>query len=258
MKILVWKKAFTFVELIVVTVIIAVLWAVWFSSFVWNLSYSRDTQRKANLSEVSASLKLYKKEKARLPAPWAWVYFTLVNSSSTALAFQWKLSEDVWLSTIDKIPLDPKGEESYAFSVTNNRQEFQLSATLENDEDPYAIVVWDFKSVSQNILPSLIIAYNYSAPNENIDITIAANKNLFVFDGNNHNFAYDHEWNWVSSDWTTFATLLSEAQWSKKFTQNSSYETCEEVSEAWKYVWNWEYQLRSLSWSLVSSWCTLN
>ncbi|MGB2110540.1 MAG: hypothetical protein ACPHY8_01005 [Patescibacteria group bacterium] len=36
------------------------------------------------------------------------------------------------------LPVDPYTETPYSYSVTNNRQEFQIAATLENSDIPIA------------------------------------------------------------------------------------------------------------------------
>jgi hypothetical protein len=42
------------------------------------------------------------------------------------------LNKKVFLNTLDKLPSDPKSGTYYSYAVTNNKQEFQLAATLEN------------------------------------------------------------------------------------------------------------------------------
>jgi len=47
---------------------------------------------------------------------------------------QGKLSKDVSLNTIDKIPYDPKLNIPYTYSITANKQEFEIAMTLENSD----------------------------------------------------------------------------------------------------------------------------
>jgi Tfp pilus assembly protein PilE len=63
------NKAFTFVELIVSTVIIIVLTSIGFISYVDFISDSRDAQRKSDLSKVGSSLKIYKQKRGYYSPP---------------------------------------------------------------------------------------------------------------------------------------------------------------------------------------------
>ncbi len=247
------KKAFTFVELIVVTVILAILGAIWFASYSWYISSSRDWQRKSDMALIFSSMKLYKKTTWSLPIPAD--YFSISYSwSSNIVAWQWKLSSNVWLSTLDKIPLDPKLEIPYLYSFTKNRQEFQVAWTLENDWDYIAIEIWNYKSVAKTILPTLIIA---TWATSNVDIKDSENRKLFIFDKWTHNLPYNFDWQLEPiSDWSDFDINLNEAIENKTFVQNSSFESCDEIEEAWKSIWDWVYQIRTSTWSLKDENCT--
>lgn len=258
------RSAFTFMELIVVTIILAILWAIWFSSFVWNLSYSRDSQRKSNMSEIFASMKLYKKNKWSYPIPAE--FFSITNGwsgTSKIVAWQWKLSSNVWLSTLDKIPLDPELEIPYLYSITKNKQEFQIAWTLENDRNPYAITIGSYKSVAKTVLPTILIALESTWSVEIQDWIWTwnnkweDNRKKFIFNWGKHNLPYNFDWNNLPvSDWTDFDTILLEAESMKTFSQNSSFETCADVQSAWKYIWDWNYELRSATdWSLSTLSC---
>lgn len=246
-------NAFTFVELIIVTVILAILWAIWFSSFVWNLSYSRDSQRKAAFGQIMASMKLYNKNKWSYPIPED--YFSITNwATSNVVVLQWKLWPNVWLSTLDEIPLDPEAGVPYFYSITKNKQDFQIAWTLENDDVPKSILIWSYKSVAKDVLPTIVLASQWSS---NVEVTNANNKKLFIFDSQYNNLPYLFDWtNSPFSDWTDFNTLLTDAEDSKTFSQNSSFESCNEIKDAGKSIWDWNYQIRNNSWSLVTINCT--
>ena len=247
------KKAFTFVEIIVVTIILTILAAIGFSSFMWNISSWRDTKRKADISELSSSLKTQKQKKGSYPIPSN--YFK-TNSWAIILAWQWKLDKNIWLSEIEEIPSDPKIKVPYLYSISKNKQEFEIALTLENEDlwDTISLLKGDYKSVAKNILPTLLLA---TGATSDVDISISNNKDLFIFDNQNHNLAYDFEWNEKpTSDWTSFNDLLVEAEQNWIFSQNSSFETCLEIRKAGKSVWNWEYQIRTNTWALTNTWCT--
>jgi prepilin-type N-terminal cleavage/methylation domain-containing protein len=239
-------KAFTIVELIVVVAIISILGTVWFITFSENISEARDGQRKSDLAQVKSSMKLYKQQKWVYPAPWD--NFSVL-SGATALAYQWKLNEKVTLSTLDDLPLDPDREIPYLYSVTTDRKEMQIAWTLENWDNPLAIVSWDYKTVAVNILPTIVVAAI-------ADLDISSDSTKFIFDGWIHNLPYDFDSSLVPlTDGTSLADLLTEAS-SNNFWQNTSYRTCSEIKEAGKSIWDWEYQVLSNSWALTNTWCT--
>lgn len=246
------KKAFTFVELIVSATILVILSTIWFYSYVDNIADARDWERKSTFAKIETSLKEYKQSKWAYPNPWD--SFNITNWTNI-LAKQWKLNKKVSLPTLDKLPIDPKNKVYYNYSVTNNRQEYELAWTLENWDFPTALltVSW-YKTVSKNILPTISLALQTTS---DTNITTASNKLLFIFDWNKHNLPYTFEGSfWPESDGTDFATLLSEAEQTDTFWQNSDYETCIQIKNAWKSIWDWEYQVRDSNWNLVNINCT--
>ena len=250
MKKIIKKQAFTFVELIVTAVIIWILWAIWFVASVDYLSDARNSQRISDLSSLKVAINDFKHSKQKLPIPKN--YFA-IKTWSLNIAWEGRLEQSVWLSTIDEIPYDPKIKVPYYYSITASKQEFQLAATLEWDEEK-AIINWNYKSVAKTILPTLLLA-TWSE----IDVSNSDNKKLFIFNNQSHNLPYSIElWDNPISDWTDFNTLLDEAEQSWNFSQNSDFSTCEEVKEALKDIWNWDYELRDEYWNLTSSWCTFN
>jgi len=244
-------KAFTIIELIISISIVSILSWIWFISFKWYIIDARNSERISNLSQLTTGLKVFKSSKWSLPFPEN--YFEITNSW-TIVAYQWKLGKNIWLSTIDNIPYDPKLEIPYTYSITKNKQEYSIALTLEweDNEEEIARTMWNYKSVSKNILPSILVATWTT-----VDINESENKKLFIFDKQGNNLAYSFE-NWIEplSDWTDFSTLLDNAINSDSFSQNSYFTTCEEIEEAKKNIWDWDYELRTETWSLTSSWCT--
>jgi hypothetical protein len=120
--------------------------------------------------------------------------------------------------------------------------------------DKWAFVIWNYKSVAKNILPTLFVATPKVAE---IDITNYENKKLFIFNDQLHNLPYSFEkWLEPISDWTDFNILLNNAETSNNFSQNSDFETCNEIEEWLKAIWNWDYELRNENWILTSEQCT--
>jgi len=250
-KIKLQKKWFTFVELIIASTILIILTSLWFYSYTKHISNSRDSQRKWNIASISSSLTLYKQKRWSFPNPWD--FFTFRNGAwaSIEVAKQWKLNEKVSLSTLDTLPLDPYIHIPYLYSITQNKQEFQLGATLENSDRPIAFIEWNYKTVAKNILPSLLIAYNGSG---SIDITNSIYKNKFIFSGISYNLPYSLE-NGVpfSNNMVNFETLINDIN--INFWQNGDFENCEQIYEAWKSIGNGEYQILNSSWGLESTGC---
>ena len=197
-------------------------------------------------------MKSYKQKKWSFPIP---ANYFKIQTWSTILAWQWKLDKNVSLSTIDEIPYDPKLDIPYLYSITANKQEFEVGLSLENPDwdKPLALTKWNYKTVSKNVLPVILVATW-----ADLDISNSNNKNLFIFNSQSHNLPYDFEWNLEPiSDWTDFDTLLQEAEQNWTLFQNSDFENCLEIKKAWKYFWAWEYQIRTSTWALTNTWCNL-
>lgn len=239
------NKGFTLVELIVVAAIIGILWTIGFVSFSESIPDARDAQRKSDISKISSSMKLYKQKKWAYPFPWD--RFN-INNGWINVAFQWKLNNNVAISTLDTIPLDPELQIPYLYSTVSNRSEFQIAGTLENQEENKALLQWDYKTVAKNILPTIVIAATE-------DTDISTNTNLFIFDWWKHNLPYDFLGNNEPiSDGTTLTNLLNDPN--INFWSNSDHRSCSEIEEAAKNIWDWEYQLLSSTGTITNSGCT--
>lgn len=257
--IIITKHGFTLVELIVSVTILIILSTVWFVSYMSNISDARDSERKSHISEISSALKLYKQKRWWI-YPYPWDSFNIINNT-TVVAMQWLLNNNVSLSTLDNVPLDPYIEIPYHYSTTKNRQEFQIALSLENQETNLALLNWDFKTVSVNVLPTIMLAIDSSTDVEIHDWVWAwsTNRTKFIFSNWLNNLPYTFEWSYPPYNriWVTFAWLLEDPN--KIFWQNSDYRTCDEIYESWKWIHYWyseEYQLLSNTWVLFSSWCT--
>lgn len=250
------KLAFTFVELIISTVIIVLLSSIWFYSYVWYLSEARDSERRADLWTIKSSLKLYKQK--RWTYPIAWDYFSITNSW-TVVAYQWELNEKVALNTLDSLPYDPLTDTAYTYSTTKNKQEFQLAITLENSDVPIALLEWDYQSASVNILPTITLAIDSTTDVEIKDWlwNWTTNRQYFILNWwKNLPYTlvapFEPEYWYSSLDiWTDIIDLDLVDYW-----QNIDFLTCSEIEEAWKSIWDWEYQILSNTWALTNTWCT--
>ncbi len=254
-------KAFTLVELIVVISILAILTTIWFMNYSWNISNTRNSARVSNLQNLKSALKSYKQDKSIYPIPWD--SFEITNSWMI-VAKQWFIKESISLSNMDYIPKDPYKDDYYVYSRFKNLEKMQLAATIESKADPYkALVVWDYFSVSKDVLPTIILAKSSPAWTQ-IEIhdwiwDWSDNRKLFIYNNNIHNLPYDYgSWEPIS-DWTSFNDLLSEVESLKDFYQNTSYETCNQIKEAWEAISSWyteTYQVRKTDWTLTNTGCT--
>ncbi len=240
------KKAFTLVELVVVITILVILSAIWFSSYSDYLSEARDAQRKADLIQIDSAMKNYKLKRWAYPATWSGFN---ISHWSDVLAVQWVLNNSVVVWTLDKLPLDPKINKEYSFSTTSNLEEFQVAWTLENNGKNKAIVMWDYKTVSKEILPTILVASD-----ADIDISQAINKDRFIFDWQKMNLPYKFNWTWYKYQWVD---LISET-WKDTFWQNSNYNSCAELEKAHKLFSTtntYEYQVVGSTGSLININC---
>lgn len=244
------KSGFTFVELIVATTILIILTTLWFYSYSQYMLDARDTERKSDFSSISSSLKLYKQKRWSLPLPWD--NFSLTYNS-IPVAIHWKMNSSVTLSTLEKLPQDPLMKIPYIYSITQNKQEYQLGTTFENNGNNIAYLEWNYKTVSRDNLPTIIMAI---ASTTSIEVTTWANKDKFIFHNQGKNLPYDLE-TWVPyADGTTFANLITDG--GVELWQNSDYRSCTEIYEAWKSIGTWTYQIVNASGALANISCSVN
>lgn len=242
------QKAFTLVELIVVASIIAILGTIGFVSFSESIPDARDAQRKSDMAKVLSSMKTYKQKKWSYPFPGD--KFELTFWTNNVFAYQGFLNNNVSLSTLNEIPLDPELKIPYLYSTLRNRSEFQIAGTLENKEQNKAILKWDYKTVSKLLTPTIVIAAIADT-----NINTVASRELFIFDGGKHNLPYDFEWNTEpTTDGSTINQLVNDP--SITFWVNNDFSSCTEIGESGKDFWDHEYQILNGSGDLVSTNCS--
>lgn len=246
--------AFTLVELVVTATILVILTSIGFYSYTQNISDARDGKRKTDLSSLSSQLNLYKRQRGAFPTPWD--SFEIRNRGYT-VAYQWLMNQKVTLSTAEKLPLDPEMDIPYFYSISRNKQEFQLALSLENNENPYALVDGNYKSVSKNVLPTILLALSSTLPIEISTASGSSNRNYFIFQDGYHTLPYDFDTGIPSSDGTSFSILLADAGIS--FWQNSDYRNCWEIFTAAKWIGpsgtSDEYQILWSTWALINTGC---
>ncbi|MDD2907064.1 MAG: prepilin-type N-terminal cleavage/methylation domain-containing protein [Candidatus Gracilibacteria bacterium] len=236
------KKAFSFVELIVSVTILSIISTIGFISYSSYLGDSRDSQRKSDLAQVGSALKVYKQKRGYYPPPGDNFELTY---NGTGIVLQGKFNDNVRLNTLDRLPFDPKTKTSYFYSITKNAQEYEMAATLENEDSAIAIVNGTYKSVSKDILPGIILAIETPASGfaeihsgtVNIGGDGSVNRNKFIFSEQNHNLAYNFVEPYESfTDGTSIDTILSELVAKNTYWQNTDYRSCIEIKESGKAI----------------------
>ncbi len=123
------KKAFTLVELIVVITILAILWTISFISFNSYTKSSRDTNRKTNLLNIHKVLTLEDIKDWAFPVPdnYKVIYFDWIPIIKSWI---------IWDNVRNKLQIsnsikDPKYNIDYSYSITEDRQSYQIWSILE-------------------------------------------------------------------------------------------------------------------------------
>jgi type II secretion system protein G len=127
------KQAFTLVELIVVITILAILWTIAFISLQWYSTQARDSNRISDLSTMKSWLELFQVDAGKYPQPTNGIDVTYSWATVWSQGTFW---ETVYANVekLDKVPTDPLTDNSYTYSVTSSKTEYQLWGILEWDE----------------------------------------------------------------------------------------------------------------------------
>ena len=134
-SILLLKKlwAFSFLELIVVIMIVSILSTIGFISlqgFQWK---SRDAVRIADMNSIVKIMGMNYIKTGSYPEPWSGIEISYLGS---VLWKQGYFDESVRQVTqqISQVPLEPLGWGPYVYSVTYNKKEFQIAWVIEGGE----------------------------------------------------------------------------------------------------------------------------
>jgi len=121
------EKGFTFVELLVVITIIAVLTAIGVVSYQSTNKSSRDAKRKTDLENIRSALELCRLEDGRYPPDGSVVFGGELTCSGGSV-------------TMNGVPIDPKNIGVYVYDyifLTNTT--YRLEASLEKDGSDYIV-----------------------------------------------------------------------------------------------------------------------
>lgn len=126
------RKGFTLIELLVVIAIIGILAAMVVVALGGARAKGRDAVRKSDLAQMKSALELYfgdqKPEKYVVEA--TGVTINGIDDTLTAALVAGKYMK--------KVPVDPKNAAPYLYKYKslNSAADYQLTATLENAQDP--------------------------------------------------------------------------------------------------------------------------
>lgn len=244
------NKGFTIVELLTVTVIMAILWTISFVAYNSYSSSARDTGRLEDISNMKANMnnEIQRMWYLNMPSN----PFFLTNQWKTVV-YQWKIDEAVKVNWLRWIKRDPLSDKYYWYSLTYWKNLFQLGITLENSWNPMALIDWNYHPLSINLLPSLFVALSGSWKAE--ISSGSESQSLFILNGWTYNLLYDFNWHEMLDWWKAlwFSWIINEK--SVEISVNSIYKSCQEIYEVWRYIWPWEYTIQSSTWAQVPIEC---
>lgn len=110
------KKAFTLIEILVVTSILSLLISGAIVSYSILLRQSRDGKRKTDLEQVRAALEIYRSNNNTYPVGTGW---TILNALTAPTVY------------IQSLPLDPKNPTN-SYYYTGSTSDYTLGAYVEN------------------------------------------------------------------------------------------------------------------------------
>jgi len=154
------NKWFTFVELLVVMMILIILWVIAFISFQSYLKSARDSWRTSNLKDIETSFDVFAISHAKYPQPSNPV---AISYSGVTVWEQWTIWESVisQLEQFNEIPLDPLTEKEYTYSRLNTKQEYEIAAAYERD-NLAGINAWNTTYANGGQLAVAYVRWNYN------------------------------------------------------------------------------------------------
>jgi len=177
------KTWFTFIELLIVISVLAILGTVSFLSFKNYSAWARDAKRISDLNNIQKQLYVHESKAWILPRPEEYI---TIKSWAEVIWYQW----EVWLLLQQNLQLsdntrDNKREEFYTYNTNLARDNFVLTAYLERPDTKtaknYNVSFDDNKKLILNIWNPIWVLLNKNtwelAQKDEIDIDVAAMTN---------------------------------------------------------------------------------
>lgn len=230
------KTAFTLIELIIVITILTILWTIAFMGFKSYAGNARDGNRLATLSQIKSWLEIYNLKTWEYPFPEENIFTWVVQWQ--ILAYKGEISNDISRKiNISKTPKDPESiTQNYIYGVTNNKQQYQIWALLENDisylknpiiENVYAntsqlraSVKWNYKwyitfsswgTVYIANIPSLLFNFSWSINSNGINLT---DENVYYITNKWENIPYSL-WKNIQINNTNTQKVIQNITWNQ-------------------------------------------
>jgi len=128
------KKAFTLVELIIVITILAILATIAFMSFQGYVKQSRDSNRLTTIKTIEKWVDLFLTKSWKIPAPDEATAFTGGSADNPVKISQWIVwAQMVQVINMNQVPLDPKTQAKYHYSVFGETPYYQIGIEQEQD-----------------------------------------------------------------------------------------------------------------------------
>jgi len=228
------NKAFTFVELIIVITILAILATIWFWSYQSYLASGRDTNRLIQLKDIHDGLERYSIN-SRLPFPEDMVE---IQASWNTFAYQWYAGDQI----IKTIGYDWGGKDleygTYlTYMLSKNKRSFQLLTYVDDNEFLSKKIITntyanqDYTTMFPKVIWSalwVLIDDESRAPIQEVD-SISSIGTYDVITGTWELISYFSDNNKIqTSQWDDFSLLLEN-------------KTCARIKELWNSTWNGEY-----------------
>jgi len=133
-----YKKAFTLVELIIVITILAILATIAFMSFQGYAKQSRDSNRLTTIKTIEKWVDLFLTKSGKIPAPDEATAFTGGSADNPVKISQWTVwAQMVQVINMNQVPLDPKTQAKYHYSVFWETPYYQIGIEQEQDSVSY-------------------------------------------------------------------------------------------------------------------------
>lgn len=208
------KKGFTIPELLIAITILSILSTIAFISYTGYSARVRDTARISDIKNITKILDLFKLDTAKFPNPTDGVDIT----HSWALVWTqwvfWKESANETRKIFGDLR-DPLYDNSYSYSTTSNRKEYQISAIFENEEKAV-----NLRAANIDLFPKVYAAGEFSPLELNPTIWLDGNDVDGDGDTNDNPSNGDTITSWVNKSTVGNANNPTITQWSLRYTTN--------------------------------------